>query len=417
MSGPNTLDATLLAELGRLDSLGLRRRLRTLASAQGPEIVLDGRPVVNFSSNDYLGLAREEFLAAEFCRAVRDFGAGSGSSRLISGTQSPHRQLEESLAAFKNLPAAIVFGSGHTTAIGTIPALVGSGDVVILDKLAHACLVDGARLSGAVMRVFPHNRTDVLESHLQWARRVHPSARLLVVTESVFSMDGDLAPLEEIVRLKDRHGAWLLLDEAHGLGVIGADGRGLAHALGLAERVEIHMGTLGKAAGVAGGYIAGSRALADYLVNKSRGFIFSTAMPAAVAAAARAAIDWLGTPDGRARVAALESNRRTFAELCPGLLAGPPPSAIVPIIVGGESRALGVSARCLEAGAFVPPVRFPAVPKGSARLRLTLTATHTREHLALAADVLSDAVRPGASPCEPGSARPPRTPASMPVPE
>ncbi len=385
------LEAVLLGELARLDSLGMRRRLRTLASAQGAEVVLDGRPVVNFSSNDYLGLAKEEFLAEEFCRAARDFGVGSGSSRLISGTQTPHRKLEESLAAFKELPAAVVFGSGHTTAIGTIPALVGSGDVVILDKLAHACLVDGARLSGAAMRVFAHNRTDVLDAHLRWARRVHPTARVLVVTESVFSMDGDLAPLEEIVRLKDEHGAWLLLDEAHGLGVVGAGGRGLAHALGLSDRVEIHMGTLGKAAGVAGGYIAGRQALADFLINKSRGFIFSTAMPAAQAAAARAAIEWLGTSAGRDRVAALESNRQVFAALCPGLLSGPPPAAIVPVIVGEESRALELSARCLDAGAFIPPVRFPAVPKGSARLRLTLTATHTREHLALAADILSSA--------------------------
>jgi len=390
-SRPEPLEEVLLGELARLDSLGMRRRLRALASAQGAEIVLDGRSVVNFSSNDYLGLAKEEFLAEEFCRAARDFGVGSGSSRLISGTQTPHRELEESLAAFKELPAAVVFGSGHTTAIGTIPALVGSGDVVILDKLAHACLVDGARLSGAAMRVFAHNRTDVLDAHLRWARRVHPNARVLVVTESVFSMDGDLAPLEEIVRLKDEHGAWLLLDEAHGLGVVGAGGRGLAHALGLSDRVEIHMGTLGKAAGVAGGYIAGRRALADFLINKSRGFIFSTAMPAAQAAAARAAIEWLGTSAGRDRVAALESNRQVFAELCPGLLSGPPSAAIVPIIVGEESRALGLSARCLEAGAFVPPVRFPAVPKGSARLRLTLTATHTREHLALAVDILSSA--------------------------
>jgi 8-amino-7-oxononanoate synthase len=384
-------------ELARLEAAHLRRSLRVITSGQGAHIRCDGSEVVNFASNDYLGLAMEPFLVEELCRAARDFGAGAGASRLISGTQSPHVALEESLAAFKRLPAALAFNSGLTTALGVIPALVGRGDVVILDKLAHACLVDGARLSGATMRIFAHNDAGRLESHLQWARQKHPAAKVLVVTESVFSMDGDLAPLREIVDLKDRHGAWLLLDEAHGTGVIGEDGAGLAHSLGLNGRVDIHMGTLGKATGVAGGYIAGHRTLVDFLINTCRSFIFTTAMPAAHAAAARAAIDWLGSAGGRLRIAALSANRQAIAVLCPGILKSTPPSAIVPIPIGPESPALEASARCLEGGAFIPAVRFPAVPKGRARLRLTLTACHTRRDLETAATLLQSVASPAAT--------------------
>jgi 8-amino-7-oxononanoate synthase len=391
-----SLENHLEGAMARLEAAHLRRSLRVLTPGQGAHVQYDGRMVVNFASNDYLGLAMEPFLVAAVCRATRDFGAGAGASRLLSGTQSPHRALEESLAAFKHLPAALAFNSGFTTALGVIPALVGRGDVVILDKLAHACLVDGARLSGATMRIFAHNDPGRLESLLQWARQKHPRAKVLVVTESVFSMDGDLAPLREIVDLKDRHGAWLLLDEAHGTGVIGEDGTGLAHALGLNARVDIHMGTLGKATGVAGGYIAGHRALVDFLINACRSFIFTTAMPAAHAAAACAAIDWLGTADGRRRIAALAANRNAIAGLCPHILKSPPPSAIVPVPIGPESAAVEASTRCLEGGAFIPAVRFPAVPKGRARLRLTLTANHTRTDLETAAALLQSAAPPAA---------------------
>ena len=385
---PLAIEEFLAEKLHRIDASHLRRRLRRIDSPQGPEVVIDGRRVINFSSNDYLGLANEPFLVEEFQRAVRDFGTGSGASRSISGTLAPHIRLEETLASFKNLPAALATGSGHATAVGVIPAMVGPGDVVILDKLAHACLIDGARLSGATMRIFRHNDIGRLEELLLWASRKHPSARVLIATESVFSMDGDIAPLEEIVNLKERHGAWLMLDEAHGLGVLGEDGRGLAHALDLHERIEIHMGTLGKAVGVSGGYIAGSRNLVDFLINSCRSFIFSTAPPAAQAAAARASLDWIAGPAGRKRIAALAGNRTHLRDLCPEILPGIPPTAIVPIPVGDEARAMQFAARSLDAGVFIPAVRFPTVSKGRARLRLTLTATHTAEHLEAAAKAL-----------------------------
>jgi len=374
-----SLDARLAAGLSEIDAAGLRRSLRTVASAQGPRIELGGRRVLNFSSNDYLGLAGDPAMVEAACRAARDFGTGTGASRLLSGTQSLHAELEETLAGFKDTGAALAFSCGYATALGVIPSLVAKGDVVIIDKLAHACLVDGARLSGADLRVFPHNDTDRLDSHLRWARERSAGCRVLVVTESVFSMDGDLAPLAEIVELKDRHGAWLLLDEAHGTGVIGPGGRGLAHATGLHQLVDVHMGTLGKALGSAGGYIAGSRTLVDHLVNRARSFIFSTAPPAAQAAAATAAIRWIQTPDGLARIASLDRLRAALAAALPDKLAGPPPAAIVPVMVGGEADAVALAAACLASGAWIPAVRYPTVPKGKARLRITLTATHSME--------------------------------------
>jgi len=383
------MDRLLAEELAQLESVHLRRRLRTLFSAQGPEVVVDGKRLINFSSNDYLGLASESFLIEAVCRAAREYGAGTGASRLISGTQSPHVRLEEELAAFKQLPAALVFGSGYATAVGTIPALVGQGDTVILDKLSHACLVDGARLSGATLRVFGHNDMSKLEALLRGVRQKQPSSRILVITESVFSMDGDTARLSEIVALKEQFGAWLLLDEAHGIGVIGERGQGLAHAVGLQDRIEVQMGTMGKALGVAGGYVAGSRTLVDFLINRSRSFIFSTAPPASQAAAAGEALRWLRGREGVQRIERLRANRQLIAALCPQHVKQEPAAAIVPIHVGDEAEALALASRCIEAGAFIPAVRFPTVPRGKARLRLTLTASHSREQIKLAAQVLA----------------------------
>jgi len=370
------LDHLLAGELADLDRRHLRRSLRRMDSAQGPVIRSGGRDLINFASNDYLGLAAEEFLREAAAKALRDFGAGSGSARLISGTLPPHTDLEETLSAFKNTAAALAFSCGFSTATGVVPALAGKGDVVILDKLSHACLVDGARLSGAILRVFPHNDLGKLESHLRWARQKFPRSRVLIVTESVFSMDGDVAPLREIVELKDRYGAWLLVDEAHGVGVLGRQGRGLIDGLGLGERVEVQMGTLGKALGAAGGYIAGSRTLIDYLVNRARSFIFSTAPPPAQAAAATAAIRWLQTPPGEKRLQQLDQHRELWTK--PGKTKNAPAaSAIVPIPVGPEEEALARSRQLLEQGFFVPAIRYPVVARGRARLRVTLTATHT----------------------------------------
>lgn len=375
-------DSLFFPLLEELESKHLRRSLRLLETPQGPSVSLAGKNLLNFSSNDYLGLATAPELLASFQDAAATYGVGSGASRLISGTLPPHAELETTLASFKKTEAALAFSCGYATALGTIPAIVQQNDVVILDKLSHACLVDGSRLSGASLRVFPHNDTEKLESHLRWAREKFPSARILVITESVFSMDGDLSPLKEIADIKDRYGAWLMVDEAHGIGVVGKEGRGLVDALDLGERVEIQMGTLGKALGSAGGYIAGSRTLIDWLINRCRSFIFSTSPPPASAAASTAALRLLQSPQGIARVRSLHENLAALSRLCPSRIPAPPPSAILPILLGKEETALAATAKLAEEGFFVPAVRFPTVPKNSARLRLTVTASHSHQHLA-----------------------------------
>jgi len=371
-------ESSLLSELSSLEEQGLRRSLRVIESSRGTLITVDGRILVNFSSNDYLGLASHPEIIGAMAEGARRWGAGSTASRLICGTSREHAALEEELAAAKGTEAALVFSTGVAAATGTIPALVSRGDVVILDKLAHACLIDGVHASGAKMRVFPHNDLAKLESHLRWARETHPKGRHLIVTESVFSMDGDLAPLREIVELKERHGAILFLDEAHAVGARGCGAQGMAGELGLAERIEIQMGTLGKALGVSGGYIAGSRTLIDFLINRARSFIFSTAPSPAVAAASRASLRIVQSPEGDALRTRLQENLRLFAG---ALKAELPPSAIMPLILGGEERALSEGSRLQEAGFFVPAIRYPTVPRNTARLRITLSAAHTPDQI------------------------------------
>ncbi len=370
-------------ELEALRRRSLLRQLREVEPRDGMEMACGSRTLVNFGSNDYLGLSGEPFLREAFKRAIDEHGVGSGASRLICGTRAPHRHLEEALAAFKNTEAALSFSSGYATAVGVLGALAGKEDVVILDKLAHASLIDGARLSGATLRVFVHNRIAQLESHLQWARRERPGGRIVVVTESVFSMDGDRCPLAEIVALKERHGALLLLDEAHAVGVLGRHGRGLADLLGLAGRVDLQMGTLSKALGVSGGYLCGSRALIDLLVNRARSFVFSTAPPPAIAATAQAAVEFLQTPEGEARrEQLLENLRQLAAGLPPGLTPERLQSAIVPVLLGREEVALETARTLQERGLFVPAIRYPTVARGAARLRVTLSALHTPDQIA-----------------------------------
>jgi 8-amino-7-oxononanoate synthase len=380
------LDSLLRSALAELEQNGLRRNLRVVEAVEGARITMGGRELINFSSNDYLGLAGHPVLAEAMHEAALQWGAGSTASRLICGTTAEHAALEEELAVAKGTQAALVFSTGVAAATGTIPALAGKGDVVILEKLSHACLVDGARASEATLRVYPHNDLDRLESHLKWARENHPGGKIMIITESVFSMDGDLAPLREILELKERYGAILLLDEAHAVGVRGAGAQGLAGELGFGGRVEIQMGTLGKALGVAGGYIAGSRVLVDFLINRARSFVFSTAPSPATAAACRAALRILQSEEGTMRQLQLQKNIRLLAaELNPnsevdgeqfGLKATPPPAAIVPWILGSEERALAESIRLTEAGFFVPAIRYPTVPRNTSRLRITLSAVH-----------------------------------------
>lgn len=371
-------------QLQALRTRSLHRKLREIGSAQGPEVQIVGRQLINFSSNDYLGLAADPILRQAAIAAIEEFGVGAGASRLISGTQTPHVALEMALAKWKRAPAAIAFSSGYAAAVGALPALASKQDVVVLDKLCHASLVDGARLSGATLRVFPHNHLGKLESHLEWAKREHPDARVVVVTESVFSMDGDRVPLRELVELKERFGAQLLLDEAHAVGVLGPNGRGLAAELGLEEKVDVQMGTLSKALGVSGAYVCGSRSLIDWLINRARSFIFSTAPPPALAAASTAAIRFLLSDEGETRRKLLWKRIVQFRKLLPsaGANFGKPGGAIIPWIVGDEEQALDLAKALRQEGFFIPAIRYPTVAKGSARLRVTISAAHSALQIA-----------------------------------
>jgi 8-amino-7-oxononanoate synthase len=369
-------------ELEALRARSLDRHLREITGAQGPEIEINGHRLINFSSNDYLGLANDPRLREAATAAIDEFGVGAGASRLISGNLSPHLRLERALAKWKGTEAALCFSSGYAAALGTIPTLVGKNDVVLLDKLCHASLIDGAKLSGAVLRVFPHNHVGKLESHLEWARREHPGKRILIVTESVFSMDGDCAPLRELVELKKRFGALLMLDEAHAVGVIGPNGRGLAAAENLNDDVDVQMGTLSKALGASGGYICGSRTLIEWLINRGRSLIYSTAPPPAVVAAALAAVDFLSSSEGETRRRLLWERIRLMRELLlSNALANKAInsnqcSAIFPLIVGDEQAALNLASAMQNEGFLVPAIRYPTVAKGAARLRITVTAAH-----------------------------------------
>lgn len=372
--------------LEELRERSLYRQLRRLDSAQGAIVELNGRKIFNFSSNDYLGFANHAALRAAATVAIEKWGVGAGASRLVCGTQSPHLDLEEQLAGWKQTEAALSFSSGYAAAVGTIPALVSKDDVVVADKLCHASLLDGAKLSEATLRVFPHNNLEKLESHLEWARQNHPDARVLILTESVFSMDGDSAPLKEIVALKDRFRAMLMLDEAHAVGVIGPDGRGLAAAEALDHQVEIQMGTLSKALGVSGGYICGARELIDWLINRSRSFIFSTAPPPALAETAATAVRLLQSKSGAESRARLDRNL-AVARSEVGAQAGHR-SAIFPRIVGGEQAALAAAESLLAKGFLVPAIRYPTVARDKARLRITVTASHEEAQISSLGEAL-----------------------------
>ncbi|MCE9587861.1 MAG: 8-amino-7-oxononanoate synthase [Verrucomicrobia bacterium] len=373
-----SFDSWLSLQLAALEDQGLRRNLQVVEETHGSQITIAGRELINFSSNDYLGLSSHPAIADAMGEGARRWGTGSTASRLICGNTAEHAALEEELAAAKGTESALVFSTGVAAATGTIPVLAGKDDVIIMDKLAHACLIDGARASGAILRVFPHNDLEKMESHLRWAREKHPTSRVMVITESVFSMDGDLAPLREIVGLKERYGAILFLDEAHAVGVRGAGAQGLAGELGLGDQVDIQMGTLGKALGVSGGYIAGSRVLIDYLINCARSFVFSTAPSPAVAAACRASLRIVQSPEGDALRADLQENLRLFAS---EMKLSDSPSAILPLILGSEERTMQETTRLQQAGFFIPAIRYPTVPRNTARLRITLSSAHKPEQI------------------------------------
>ena len=391
----DAFDQFLHGELKSIDEAGLLRSLLRIETPQQVEVHSGDRELINFSSNDYLGLAAHESLRVAAQAGVETLGAGSGSARLISGSQTIAHELEAELGAFKQTEAALSFSSGYAAALGTVPALVGQGDVVILDKLVHACLVDAARLSGAKLRVFKHNDLADLEAILQWSSG--RDGNTLVISESVFSMDGDQAPLRDLVQLKNRYGAWLMLDEAHATGLYGEGRRGIAEEMDVADGVEVQLGTLGKALGAAGGYICGSQALIDLLVNRARSFIFSTAPVPAQLAAAKRGVELLQSNEGEALRNRLWSNVDVLKNglIQQGWELPLGRSAILPLMIGDEREALTLAERLREAGIWVPAVRYPTVARGAARLRVTVSAAHQMEHLNALLDALANGTANG----------------------
>ncbi len=382
-------------ELAEIASAGLLRDLRYLETGQGSRIEIDGRSLLNFSSNDYLGLAGDARICQAASRAAIEFGAGSGASRLISGGLPPHREFETTAARFFGTEAALCFANGYAAALGTLGAFLRKGDVAIVDKLCHACLIDGVRLSGATLRVFPHNRVDKLRQLLAWAfSKVDPyDGRVLVITESIFSMDGDQARLSEIVQATKETGALLMLDEAHAIGLLGEGGRGLAEAEGVARSIDLRMGTMGKAVGAAGGIVAGSEEAIALLWNRARSFIFSTAPPPAQAAAATEGLNLIASSEGDQLRSRLRARIDQFHAALGGAIPravtsdhekGNPPSLlspILPVFIGDEKLAVGISQELRKEGVLCPALRYPTVARGSARLRITLSAAHEPDQI------------------------------------
>ncbi|HEX4342900.1 MAG TPA: 8-amino-7-oxononanoate synthase, partial [Verrucomicrobiae bacterium] len=375
-----SFDAELEHRLDAIRRQHLLRGLRRVDSPQSTRVTIDSRAFLNFSSNDYLGLANHPALKNAAIEAIKKYGAGTGASRLVCGSLSPFHELEETLAVFKGTEAALTFSTGYATSLGAITALIGKEDIIAMDKLVHASIVDAAKLSGAKMRIFPHNDLEALEDILKWAttRTKGTAARTLVVTESIFSMDGDAAPLKEMVKLKDKYGVWLMVDEAHATGLYGKKQRGLIEAMGLSGQIEVQMGTLGKAIGASGGYICGSRALVDLLINRARSFIFSTAPVPAAAASAKVGIDLIGSSEGRKLNDTLWGRIEKFKNSFPKTKIA---SAIIPIILGDETKAIAVATQLYDKNILVPAIRYPTVRRGAARLRVTLNAAHSLQDM------------------------------------
>ncbi|HLL54231.1 MAG TPA: 8-amino-7-oxononanoate synthase [Myxococcaceae bacterium] len=375
-------------ELEALARKGLRRRLEPLSSPQDVVVRVEGVRLTNFSSNDYLGLANDGRLVRAASQALRTLGMGAGASRLVVGDSPAHRSLEARLSRFEGTEAALLFNSGYAANTGIIPVLVGEGDAVFSDALNHASIVDGCRLSRARRVVYPHADASALRRLL----RETPARRKLVVTDAIFSMDGDRAPLPELAQVCREEGAALMVDEAHATGVLGARGAGLCEQAGVAGAVDVRMGTLGKALGVYGAYAATSGALAELLFNRARSLVFSTALPAAVCAAAEASVDIVeGEPELRER---LWGNIRRFAAGLRELgLPAEARSAIFPVVLGSPEKAVSAALLLRERGLLVRPIRPPTVPEGTSRLRFALCATHAPEHLEQALLALKEVLR------------------------
>ena len=375
----------LAEEIAGLRARHLYRPLRVMTGAQAPETVMDGRPVISLSSNNYLGLTTHPHLVQAAIDAARDYGAGSGAVRTIAGTMELHEELESRLAAFKHTEAVLTFQSGFTANSGVIPTITGERDLIVSDELNHASIIDGVRLSKASRAVFPHRDVDGLETVLREAREKGgpngPYEHLLVITDGVFSMDGDIAPLADICTVAERHGAAVMVDDAHASGVLGRNGRGTVDHFDLHGRVDIQVGTLSKAIGVLGGYVAGRQHLRDYLVQRSRPFLFSTSHPPAVAAACLAAIDVLEQEPER--IERLWDNTRFFKSGLRrlGFDTGVSETPITPVIVRDSEKAGRMSDRLFELGIFAQAVVYPTVAIDRARIRTIVSSEHTRDEL------------------------------------
>ncbi len=382
----SALDAFLSAELDALRQKKLFRKLRLLDGRQLPEASFDGRCVVNLSSNNYLGLSTHPRLIDASRRVTEELGVGSGAVRTIAGTMKIHMELEEAIARFKQVEASVVFQSGFTANAGTVSSLLGKEDLIISDELNHASIIDGCRLSRAEIRVFPHKELNRLEDILKETTGF--AGKRLVITDGVFSMEGDIAPLPQIVELAEKHGAIMMIDDAHSSGVLGKNGRGTVDHFNLQGRVDIQVGTLSKAIGSLGGYVCGSRNLVDFLYHRARPFLFSTSHPPAVAASCLAAFQvlqeepvWLEQLWGNTRFFKDGLNRLGFD-------TGQSETPITPIIVGKGDLAMRFSDELFAEGVFAQGIGYPTVPEARSRIRTIVTATHTRKQLEFALDVL-----------------------------
>jgi len=383
-----------LQDLEQLERQGLRRSLRLVDGGQGPKVQVNGREVLLLCSNNYLGIAGHPALVEKMVEATRRYGAGAGASRLVSGTMPPHVALEERIAEFKGTRAAVLFNSGYAANTGIIQGLFGPEDVIFSDELNHASIIDGCRLSRARTVVYPHRDVAALAELMEHERAMR-KGRWLVVTDGVFSMDGDLAPLAELCELKEQHDALLMVDDAHGTGVLGRTGRGSGEYCNCLDRIDLHMGTLGKALGCAGAYLAAERVVIDTLINRSRPLIFSTCLPPGVPAAALAAIELVDSEEGRALRERLEFNRNylTKALLAGGLDLLGSTTQIIPVLTGEPATTMRITSRLLEDGIFLQGIRPPTVAPGRCRLRATVMAGHDPLDLEMAAQRIIAAYR------------------------
>jgi len=386
---PDSFESEWKAQLEGLGRASRRRTLRSVEWRTAREIAIGERILLHFASNDYLGLSTHPKVIEAARAALDAHGAGSGASRLVSGNLELYRALESRLARVKNTEAALVFPSGYHANLGLIPALAGAEDTLIVDRLAHASLVDGARLARARLQVFPHNDPGQLERILDRSA----TGKRIVLTESVFSMDGDVAPVESLLAVCEAHNALLIVDDAHGFGVLGPGGRGVQETLSRTSSHLIVMGTLSKAMGALGGYVCGSQALIDFLINRARTVIYTTALPPATLASARAALEVLYQSDEGSEI--VQRLQHNIQFVCSGLKTkgypvNDPPTAILPLIVGPDDVALQLAERLYEQGIFAPAIRPPTVPAGTARIRISLSALHERQDLERLLDCLPE---------------------------